>query len=263
MDFEIKEKYSLEDLISIMKLLRSPEGCPWDAKQTHESIKMNFIEETYEVVEAINKKDNTLLLEELGDVLLQIVFHSRIEEEKGCFGFSDVVDGICKKLIERHPHVFGDISVSDSNEVLKNWDEIKRKTKQQKTFSQAMEAVPRELPSLMRSTKIQSKAAKAGFDWQDVSGALQKLTEETDELSLAIYKGKSDEIVDELGDVLFSAVNISRFVGVDAENALTMACDKFQKRFAFVESSAAEKGIDMNAASLDELDKLWDEAKKL
>lgn len=260
-NFEFKNKYDADDLLHIMKILRAPGGCPWDAEQTHESIKKNFIEETYEVVEAINKNDSVLLCEELGDVLLQIVFHSQMEAEKGVFDFSDVADGICKKLIERHPHVFGDISVSGTDEVLSNWDAIKRKTKKQKTTAEAMDAVPRELPALMRSTKIQSKAAKAGFDWDEVAPVFGKLKEETAELEAAVASGDKNAVADELGDVLFTAVNISRFVDTDAEEALTKATDKFSSRFELVEKLARERGIDMKHTPIDELDLLWDEAK--
>ena len=169
--FTFKEKYGIDDLLEIMRILRAPGGCPWDAEQTHESIKKDFIEETYEVIEAINKKDKTLLEEELGDVLLQVVFHAQIEKEEGSFDFGNVCDGICKKLVERHPHVFGEVKVSGTEDVLTNWDEIKRKSKGQKTQGSSMLKVPKELPALMRSQKIQSKAKKAGFDWDNVDGA--------------------------------------------------------------------------------------------
>ena len=185
-NFEFKSNYGVEDLVEIVKLLRAPGGCPWDAEQTHESIKKNFIEETYEVVEAINKKDNSMLLEELGDVLLQVVFHTEMEREKGGFTLSDVADGICKKLIERHPHVFGTVEVSSTDEVLSNWDDIKKKTKGQKSQTQSMLSVPREFPALMRAQKIQHKAAKVGFDWDSADGAFDKLTEEVAELKEAM-----------------------------------------------------------------------------
>lgn len=260
-DFEFKEEYTIDDLLNIMEILRSPKGCLWDREQNHQSIKMNFIEETYEAVEAINKADAEMLKEELGDVLLQIVFHAQMEKEEGRFDFADVADGICKKLIERHPHIFSDTKVSNTDEVLSNWDEIKRQTKQQKSTAEAMEAVPRELPALMRSTKIQKRAAKQGFDWPDVKGALDKLQEEVDELSAAIREGSADKIADELGDVLFSAVNVSRFVKLDAEDALTAATDKFMARFSFVEKMAAEEGLDISKTDMAILDKLWNQAK--
>ncbi len=261
MDFQFKEKYDCADLVGIMEMLRMPGGCPWDSAQTHESIKKNFIEETYEVIEAINKKDASLLCEELGDVLMQVVFHAQMEKEKGTFDFDDVADGICKKLIVRHPHIFGDVRADTVDEVLTNWDSIKMQTKGQKTTSESMLSVPRELPALMRAGKIQKKAADVGFDWDDVSGAVDKLYEETDELKEAIASEDKDRISEELGDLLFSAVNVSRFVKVDAEEALTAATDKFLDRFSGVEKKAAERNIDMKTAGIEVLDSLWDEVK--
>ncbi|MBR3836296.1 MAG: nucleoside triphosphate pyrophosphohydrolase [Clostridia bacterium] len=260
--FEFKDRYDINDLIGIIKDLRSEGGCPWDIQQTHESIRKDLIEETYETIEAINKADPDMLREELGDVLMQVVFHAQIETEKGGFTFDDVADEICKKMIVRHPHVFGETNVDSVDDVLTNWDAIKRSTKGQKSTSEAIDSVPRELPALMRANKIQSKAAKAGFDWTEVDGALDRLTEEIAELKEAIANGKEDEISDELGDVLFSAVNVSRFVKVDPEEALTNSTDKFVCRFKKVEAKANERGIDMKTASLETLDILWDEAKK-
>ncbi len=261
-EFNFKEKYSVYDLVDVIKALRSEGGCPWDIEQTHESIKKNLIEETYETIEAINKADPDMLKEELGDLLMQVIFHAQIEDEKGVFNIDDVADDNCRKMIERHPHVFGEIQADTVDDVLTNWDAIKRKTKGQKTTSQAIDSVPRELPALMRADKIQSKAAKAGFDWTEVGGALDKLAEEIDELKSAIDSGKAEEISDELGDVLFSAVNVSRFVKVDAEEALTASTDKFVSRFKTVEKLANERGIDMKNSDLTVLDALWDEAKK-
>lgn len=260
-DFEFKQKYTIEDLLKIMEILRSPGGCPWDAEQTHESIKTSLIEETYEVIEAINKSDRELLLEELGDVLLQVVFHAQMEKEIGSFDFSDVADGICKKLIERHPHVFGEVVVSGTDDVLANWDEIKRKSKGQKTQGSSMMKVPKELPALMRGQKIQSKAKKAGFDWDDPEGAFSALESEIAELRSAVALGNADAVDEEFGDVLFSCVNIARFIGVDAELSLTRSNDKFISRFLIVERLAAERGIDMKNTPIEELDRLWDEAK--
>ncbi len=260
-DFKQKNSYDMQDLIDIMRILREPGGCPWDAEQTHESIKKNLIEETYEVIEAINKNDKELLCEELGDLLMQVVFHAQMEKEVGAFEFNDVTDGVCKKLIERHPHVFGQVSISGVDDVLTNWDAIKRKTKGQKTTTQSMNSVPRELPALMRATKLQKKAADVGFDWRDASGALDKLEEEIAELRQAIANEDSVNMAEELGDVLFSAVNVSRFIKTDAEEALTAASDKFLARFTKVEALAQERNIDMKSSSLEELDLLWDEAK--
>lgn len=260
-DFQLKDCYDVNDLIEIMRLLRAPGGCPWDAEQDHMSIKKNLIEETYEVIEAINKDDKALLCEELGDLLMQIVFHAQMEEENGVFDFDSVADGVCKKLIERHPHVFGEVSVSGVDDVLTNWDDIKKKSKGQKTTTDSMLSVPRELPALMRAAKLQKKAADVGFDWSDVSGALDKLEEEIAELRLAISNKDKTNMDEELGDVLFSAVNVSRFIKVDAEESLTAASDKFLDRFVEVEKLAAERGIDMKSSSLEILDSLWDEAK--
>ncbi len=262
-NFEFKENYDIQDLLRIMEILRAPGGCPWDAEQDHESIKMNFIEETYEVIEAINQKDTDLLKEELGDVLLQVVFHAQMEKEIGSFNFTDVADGICKKLIERHPHVFGEVKVSGTEEVLSNWDDIKRKSKSQKTQGSSMLKVPKELPALMRAQKIQSKAKKAGFDWDDMSGALTALESEIKELREAIVTKSQDKIEDEFGDVLFSCVNVARFIDVDSETALTRANEKFISRYLIVERLAEEKGINMKETPIDELDKLWEQAKEI
>ena len=259
----VKESYDLNDLLQIMEILRSPNGCPWDREQNHKSIRKNFIEETYEVLEAIDNNDTDLLREELGDVLLQIVFHSQMEKEAGNFDFNDVANDICKKIIERHPHVFSDTLVDSSTQVLKNWDEIKKQKKNQKTQSEVINSIPRNLPALMRSTKVQQKAAKIGFDWPDINGALDKLTEEIEELKAAINKKDKKSINDEFGDVLFSAVNISRFLLVDAEEALTESCDKFIKRFEKVENLSVDKNLKLNELSIGELDELWEEAKIL
>lgn len=260
-DFKQKEKYDINDLLEIMRSLRAPGGCPWDAEQTHESIRKNLIEETYEVVEAIDKKDSGMLLEELGDLLMQVVFHAQMEDEKGVFNFDDVADGVCKKLIERHPHVFGEVEVSGVDDVLDNWDAIKRRKKGQKKGSEPMLSVPRELPALMRAAKIQQKASAVGFDWPDVSGAYDKIIEETQELRKAVKSGVQDDVSEELGDLLFSVVNVSRFLKCDAEEALTAASDKFINRFIHVEQLAKENGVDMEKASLEELDRLWNIVK--
>ena len=260
-EFDFKENYGFEDLLRIMEILRAPGGCPWDREQTHSSIKQSFIEETYEVIEAINKDDKVLLCEELGDVLLQVVFHTQMEKAAGVFEMSNVCDGICKKLIERHPHVFGEVQVASSAEVLDNWDTIKRKSKQQATQGEAMQKIPLELPALMRAQKLQSKAKKAGFDWDDVSGAYDALQREVEELRQAQAEGDSAKMQDELGDVLFSAVNIARFLDVDAEQALMGANDKFMTRYLLVEKLAQSRGINMKETPIEELDKLWDEAK--
>lgn len=260
-DFEIKDNYDINDFLRLVTVLRSPGGCPWDRKQTHESIKKNFIEETYEVVEAINKADAEGLKEELGDVLLQVAMHSEMESEKGSFDFNDVVNDICKKLVVRHPHVFGDAAAQNSDEALQNWDQVKLKTKGMKKQGEAMIKVPREFPALMRAQKVQEKAAKAGFDWDDINGAVDKLHEEIDELETALAAGVDKDIEEEFGDVLFSCVNVSRFIGADSEEALTASTYKFIKRYLLVEKLAADEGLDMKTASIEELDKLWNKAK--
>lgn len=262
MDFEYKDSYTINDLLKIMHALRSPGGCPWDREQTHASIRKNFIEETYEVCEAIDNDDAVLLCEELGDVLLQIVFHTEMEHERGSFTFDDVCNGICQKLILRHPHVFGEVSASTPEEVLRNWDAIKKQEKGQATYTQTLQSVPRTLPALMRSEKVQGRAAKAGFDYPDTAGALEGLRSEVDELSEAIQNGEAEAIADELGDVLFSATNVARFASIDSEHALERSCDKFVGRFEKVERLAADRGVDMRQAGFDALNDLWREVKK-
>ena len=252
-DFQYKDSYGVKDLEEIVRLLRAPGGCPWDAEQTHQSIRRNFLEEAYE-------GSPEHLKEELGDVLLQVVFHALMEQEAGRFDLDAVADGICKKLIFRHPHVFGEVSVSGTGEVLSNWEELKRKEKGQATNTDALEAVARSLPALWRAEKVQKKAKKAGFDWPDVSGALDKLSEELEELKIAVAEGTNVE--EELGDLLFSAVNVSRFVKVDTEEALNGATDKFIGRFRKVEEEAARQGRALEGMSLAELDKLWEHAKE-
>ena len=257
-DFQYKDFYNVKDLEEIVRILRAPGGCPWDAEQTHQSIRRNFLEEAYEAAEAIDEESPEHLKEELGDVLLQVVFHARMEQEEGRFDLDDVADGVCKKLIYRHPHVFGDVSVSGTGEVLSNWEELKRKEKGQATNTDALESVARSLPALWRAEKVQKKAKKAGFDWPDVSGALDKLSEELEELKAAAAEGTN--VAEELGDLLFSAVNVSRFLKVDCEDALNQATDKFIDRFRKVEAQAGDRP--MTEMTLAELDQLWERAKE-
>lgn len=257
-DFQYKDLYNVKDLEEIVRILRAPGGCPWDAEQTHQSIRRNFLEEAYEAAEAIDEESPEHLKEELGDVLLQVVFHARMEQEEGRFDLDAVADGVCKKLIYRHPHVFGDVSVSGTGEVLSNWEELKRKEKGQATNTDALESVARSLPALWRAEKVQKKAKKAGFDWPDISGALDKLSEELEELKTAAAQGTN--VAEELGDLLFSAVNVSRFLKVDCEDALNQATDKFIGRFRKVEEQAGERP--MTEMTLAELDQLWERAKE-
>ena len=259
-DFQYKDSYDVKDLADIVAILRAPGGCPWDAEQTHQSIRRNFLEEAYEAAEAIDEDSPEHLKEELGDVLLQVVMHARMEEEAGRFDLNAVADGICKKLIYRHPHVFGDVTVTGTGEVLANWDELKKKEKHQATAADSVDAVARSLPGLWRAEKVQKKAAKVGFDWDGVDGALDKLREETEELQTAIREGSN--VSEELGDLLFAAVNVARFVKVDPEKAMTAACDKFARRFRAVEEAAAAQGKALSSMTLAEMDALWDQVKE-
>lgn len=262
MDFKLKSHYDINDLLIIMRLLRSENGCVWDREQDHHSIRNNFIEETYEAIEAIDRDDMALLREELGDVLLQVVFHAQMETEAGGFTFDDVCDGICQKLIYRHPHVFGDVTVADSAEVLTNWNKLKKKEKHQQTLGDTLQGVSTALPGLMRSQKIQKRAAGAGFCYADVQGALADLKSEIAELEQALEAKDSDNIAEELGDVLFSAVNVTRMSGLDAEEMLYRSTDKFVARVCGVEELATQAGTELENCSPDELDNLWRKVKK-
>ena len=259
-DFEMKDKYNVNDLVRIMEILRAPDGCMWDQAQDHHSIRQNFIEETYEACEAIDDNDTDHLKEELGDVLLQVVFHTQMEKEKGVFDLNDVADGVCKKLIFRHPHIFGDVKVGSTDEILSNWDDLKRKEKKQETDTSTLESVSKSLPSLIRAQKLQKKAAKVGFDWPDVSGALDKVEEELAEVRAAI--GGDGDVEEEIGDLIFAVTNVSRFVKVDSERAAEKTCNKFVRRFADMEQQAKTQGKQLSELTLEEMDALWDEAKK-
>ena len=259
-DFQCKPRYGWEDLLEITRLLRGPGGCPWDAEQTHGSIRRNFLEETYEVLDAIDRDDAHDLCEELGDILMQVALHAQMEAERGRFTMDDVVDGVAKKLVYRHPHVFGgSLSADTTEEVLVNWEALKRKEKGQRSTADAIEAVPHTLPALWRAEKIQKKTASAGFQWDSIQGALDKLREETGELEEAVREGSN--VAEELGDLLFAAVNVARFVKADPEDALSAACDKFARRFRAVEEAALAQGRAMEDMGLAELDALWDQAK--
>ena len=258
-NFERKETYSLQDLIEILRILRAPGGCPWDRAQTHLSDRRNFLEEAYEAAEAFDRDDPALMCEELGDMLMQVLFNIHIEEAAGRFTTDDVTDHICKKLIFRHPHVFGTAAADTSEEVLVNWEALKRQEKGQQTTADAMDAVARSLPALWRADKLQSKAAKAGFEFADVSGALDKLDEEMRELREAVERGTN--FSEELGDVLFAAVKAGRFLNVDPEDALNATCEQFIARFRRVEEACASRGAELSSLPLDELTRLWNEAK--
>ena len=260
---DMNNNKDFNDLISIMERLRGEDGCPWDREQTHESLKRYLVEESYEVLEAIDEKDDTKIVEELGDVLLQIVFHATIAKEDGYFNINDVVEGICNKMIQRHPHVFGEVSVNSSEEVLSNWEDIKKEEKGLRTLTEQMEHVAKSLPALMRAEKIQAKAKKVGFDWDRVEDALSKVLEELNELK-EVYNGENRaRILEEIGDLLFAVVNVSRFLKINPEEALNSTSDKFIRRLDFVEKSADEKGLKLEAMTLEEMDELWNIAKSL
>ena len=259
-NFVRKPRYGYEDLLEIIRLLRSEDGCPWDKVQTHRSIRRGLLEEAYEAAEAIDNDDPVLLKEELGDVLMQVVFHADIESDAGRFTMDDVCDGVVKKLLFRHPHVFGDGHEDAPESVLVSWDKLKRREKGQKTVADSMDSVARSLPGLWRAEKLQKKAASAGFEWPDVQGALAKLEEEVSELRRAVEDGGN--VPDVLGDVLFAAVKVGRFCACDPEDAVNGTCEKFIRRFRAVEEGAAARGREVSQLSLEEMTALWNEAKR-
>lgn len=257
LDFLCKESYDLRDFVALVSYLRSPNGCPWDQVQTHESIRRNFLEETYEACEAIDAGDLVHMREELGDVLMQVLFHTDIEREAGHFDIDDVADAACKKLVYRHPHVFR----RDEPDA-PDWDTMKQRERAQTTTAEAMDSVARSLPALWRCDKIQSKAAKTGFEWPDVHAALDKVDEETRELRAAVASGDTEAIGDELGDLLFAAVKVARFAGIDPEQAAHAACEKFIRRFSTMETAAANDGTALEQCTLEQMLSLWQQAKQ-
>ena len=257
LDFLCKESYDLRDFAALITFLRSPDGCPWDQVQTHESIRRNFLEETYEACEAIDAGDTAHLKEELGDVLMQVLFHTDIEREAGHFDIDDVADAACKKLVYRHPHVFR----RDEPDA-PDWDTIKQRERAQTTTAEAMDSVARSLPALWRCEKIQAKAARTGFEWPDADAALAKVEEETQELREAVASGDADAVTEELGDLLFAAVKVARFAGVDPEQAAHAACEKFIRRFAAMEAAAADSGVPLEQRTLAQMQPLWQQAKQ-
>lgn len=257
LDFLCKESYDLRDFVALVSYLRSPNGCPWDQVQTHESIRRNFLEETYEACEAIDAGDLVHMREELGDVLMQVLFHTDIEREAGHFDIDDVADAACKKLVYRHPHVFR-CDEPDASD----WDTMKQRERAQTTTAEAMDSVARSLPALWRCDKIQAKAAKTGFEWPDVHAALDKVDEETRELRAAVASGDTEAIGDELGDLLFAAVKVARFAGIDPEQAAHAACEKFIRRFSAMETAAANDGTALEQCTLEQMLTLWQQAKQ-
>lgn len=251
---------SLTALAETVAILRSPEGCPWDQKQTPQSMRDGFLEEAHEVIDALDLDDPDNLEEELGDMFFHLLFQVQMAQEDEIFRLSDVLAGIDAKLRRRHPHVWGDVSVSDSDEVVVNWDEIKRREKGEDGTTSVLDNIPLSLPALMRSQKIQKKAGKLGFEWPDIQGVFAKLDEEVDELKTAV---SPEAQADELGDVLFTAVNIARWLKIDAETALREANNKFNNRFRMVEKLAAERNINLMDLDIDALETLWQEAKEI
>lgn len=260
-NFQQKDRYDINDLREIMAILRCPEGCPWDREQDHKSIRNDFIEEVYEAIEAIDLDNKELLREELGDVLLQVVFHCRIEEEQNSFNFDDICNELCQKLIVRHPHVFGNVTVSDSGEVLKNWDNIKKQTKGQESYTDTLTSVSASLPALMRGQKVGKRAMRAGMDFRNVGETIECVKSETLELEEAVKSGNKDAVYEELGDLLFSCVNTARHLGIDAEEAMTRATEKFISRFAETEKLIMLEGVDMKTLDIEKLDFYWNKVK--
>ena len=258
------ETSNFQKLVDIMKQLREPDGCPWDREQTHRSLKPYMLEEVYEALEAIDAEDDIELCKELGDVLLQVVFHAQIADEENRFTIEDVAGSIVEKLIRRHPHVFGDAQVNNTEHVIANWEEIKKQERRDAGQQQPshLDGIPKNLPALMRAQRMQARAARQGFDWREISGALDKVEEEFAELRREHEAGSEDTVEDEFGDLLFSLVNVARFLHVDSEQALQRAVAKFERRFRSVEVALQKRERSMKDSTLDELDALWDEAKQ-
>lgn len=254
-------KYTIDDLRKIMKTLRGENGCPWDKAQTHDSIKKSMIEESYEVIEALDNKDDKMFANELGDLLLQVIFHSQIADERGAFSFDDVVNEICEKLISRHTHIFGNDVSSNDEEALKIWEKNKKLEKNLTSYTAAMNDVPKNFPALMRAEKVQKKAKSAGFDFPDFNSCKNKVKEELDEVVSAYESGNQKNIDEELGDLLFSVVNLARFIKSDSELSLFYATEKFIKRFEKMENTAKNDGFELDNLTLEELDKYWNKIK--
>ncbi len=251
---------AFDRLLEIMDRLRSDEGCPWDREQTRETLKSYLIEEAYELLEALEEDDPEKIKEEIGDLLFQLVFHARIGKERGEFDMEDVLENIEAKMIARHPHVFGDKTVKDAQEVIKRWEELKKKEGKMK--ESVLEGIPESLPSLLRAHRVQERVARVGFDWDDTEPVVEKLEEEFSEFKEALYKKDMVEIENELGDILFSLVNLSRFVGVNPEEALRKTVTKFIGRFRYIERKAREAGRNLEEMSLEEMEALWQESKE-
>lgn len=254
------QQTGFEQVMTIMRRLRAPGGCPWDAEQSHESLKRYLLEEAYEVIEAIDTGSDKLLKEELGDLLLQPVFHAAIAEERGAFTMDDVLATLTDKLIRRHPHVFGDQEVKDSEAQIANWEKIKKAEKGEERRS-ALSGIPPHLPALMKAQKITEKASRVGFDWEHVDQVMAKVLEELHEFEEALAQGRQDRMEAELGDLLFAIVNLGRFLSLDPEEALRKTITRFQSRFSHIEEQLHIRGRHLQDASLDEMEELWIEAK--
>ena len=258
---DLGNKKDFQDLLDIIETLRNPGGCPWDREQTHESLKSALLEECYEVIDAIENEDEDALIEELGDVLLQVVFHASIGKEDGYFDIMDVIGGISNKMINRHPHVFGNEEANTSEQVLVNWDEIKKEEKGIKTLTEEMQNIAKSLPATTRAYKVQKKAKKVGFDWDDVNCAMDKVKEELNEIK-EVYNCEDKSIIEgEVGDLLFACINVARFLEVDGELALDKTIKKFIRRFSYIENEAIKNNKNLKDMTLEEMDKLWEEAK--
>ena len=258
---DLGNKKDFQNLLDIIETLRNPGGCPWDREQTHESLKSALLEECYEVIDAIENEDEDALIEELGDVLLQVVFHASIGKEDGYFDIMDVIGGISNKMINRHPHVFGNEKANTSEQVLVNWDEIKKEEKGIKTLTEEMQNIAKSLPATTRAYKVQKKAKKVGFDWDDVNCAMDKVKEELNEIK-EVYNCEDKSIIEgEVGDLLFACINVARFLEVDGELALDKTIKKFIKRFSYIENEAIKNNKNLKDMTLEEMDKLWEEAK--
>jgi len=248
-------------LINIMKRLRGKNGCPWDREQNHETILRCLVEECYEFYDAVIERDYSKMCEELGDIMLQIVFHSQIAKENRLFNIKDVLKSICDKLERRHPHVFSNTEVKNSNEVLINWEKIKKVEKEGKNGRSVLDNIPKALPALLKAFKTQKRVARVGFDWKNVDPVLNKILEEINELKAEIEKGNTGNIKGEIGDVLFSVVNLARHLKIDPEEALNTTNKKFEKRFKKIEKRIEKQGKKMDELSLEELDNYWEEEK--
>lgn len=258
---DLGNKKDFQDLLDIIETLRNPGGCTWDREQTHESLKSALLEECYEVIDAIENEDEDALIEELGDVLLQVVFHASIGKEDGYFDIMDVIGAISNKMINRHPHVFGNEEANTSEQVLVNWDEIKKEEKGIKTLTEEMQNIAKSLPATTRAYKVQKKAKKVGFDWDDVNCAMDKVKEELNEIK-EVYNCEDKSIIEgEVGDLLFACINVARFLEVDGELALDKTIKKFIKRFSYIENEAIKNNKNLKDMTLENMDKLWEEAK--